>query len=74
MYQYTLKSPFLHAPLQVGEMSIIYIKQVFFFFSFYFIHMYIQCLGHFSPPQPPPYPLTPHYPAETIFPLSLILL
>jgi hypothetical protein len=28
-----------------------------FFFNFYFIHMCIQCLGHFSPLPPPP-PLT----------------
>jgi hypothetical protein len=38
-----------------------------FSFNFYFIHMCIQCLGHFSPllptpyltPLPPPYPLLP---------------
>jgi hypothetical protein len=51
-----------------------------FSFNFYFIHMCIQCLGHFSPLLPTPYlippypPLTPHYRAETILPLSLILL
>jgi hypothetical protein len=51
-------------------------------FSFFFIHMCIQCLGHFSPfPPPPPLPTpspfllppTPCYPAETILPLSLLL-
>jgi hypothetical protein len=51
---------------------------------FFFIHMCIQGLGHFSPlPPPPPLPPTPlspspppppQYPAETILPLSLILL
>jgi hypothetical protein len=50
---------------------------------FFFFHMCIQCLGHFSPhPHPLPYypsrplllPLPPQYPAETILPLSLILL
>jgi hypothetical protein len=45
-------------------------------FYFNFIHMCIQCLGHFSPlPLAPPLPpLTPRYLAETILPLSLILL
>jgi hypothetical protein len=45
----------------------------FIFFNFYFIRMCIQCLGHFSPLPPAP-SLTPHYLAETILPLSLILL
>jgi hypothetical protein len=50
----------------------------------FIIHMCIQGLGHFSPlPPPPPLPPTlpspsppppPQYPAETILPLSLILL
>jgi hypothetical protein len=46
------------------------------FFNFYFIPMCIQCLGHFSPLSPTPYlcPLTPLYQAETVLPLSLILL
>jgi hypothetical protein len=37
--------------------------------------MCIQCLGHFSPFSPAPSltPPTPHYQAETILPLSLIL-
>jgi hypothetical protein len=47
-----------------------------------FIHMCIQCLGLFSslPPEPTLSPATslsplpPHYQAETILPLSLILL
>jgi hypothetical protein len=58
---------------------------LFFFFLlfFSFIHMCIQCLGHFSPLPPPPtlptYPLLcpllhSCYQAETILPLSLILL
>jgi hypothetical protein len=55
---------------------------ILFFLNFYFIHMCIQRLGHFSPlppapsltPPPPSPPLPPHYPAETILPLSLILL
>jgi hypothetical protein len=47
---------------------------------YFFIHMCIQCLGHFCPlppaPSITPYPptLTPWYQAETILPLSLILL
>jgi hypothetical protein len=55
-----------------------------FFFIISFIHMCIQCLGHFSfllpSPRPLPFPcplpfsLTPCYQAETILPLSLILL
>jgi hypothetical protein len=54
-----------------------------FFFHFSFIiHMCIQGLVHFSPlPPPPPLPptlpppaLPTQYPAETILPLSLILL
>jgi hypothetical protein len=32
-----------------------------FSFNFYFIHMCIQCLGHFSPLLPTPY-LIPPYP------------
>jgi hypothetical protein len=50
------------------------------FLNFSFIHMCIQCLGHFSPlpltPSftPPLLPLIPRCPAETILPLSLILL
>jgi hypothetical protein len=45
------------------------------FILFYFIHMCIQRLGHFSPLPPTPSltPLTPRYQAETILPLSLIL-
>jgi hypothetical protein len=39
----------------------------------FFIHMCIQCLGHFSPP-PSLIPATPRYQAETSLPLSLILL
>jgi hypothetical protein len=40
-----------------------------------FIHICIQCLGHFSPlPPTTSFPLTPLYQAETILPLSLILL
>jgi hypothetical protein len=55
----------------------------FFFFHFSFIiHMCIQGLVHFSPPAPTPSLTThstpsrspPQYPAETILPLSLILL
>jgi hypothetical protein len=41
--------------------------------NFYFIHMCIQCTYEYVPP-PSLHPLTPHYPAETILPLSLILL
>jgi hypothetical protein len=48
---------------------------------FIIIHICIQCLGHFSPlshllfPQPSPSPRLPlRYQAETILPLSLILL
>jgi hypothetical protein len=46
----------------------------FIFFSF--IHMCIQCLGHFSPLSPAPSLSSPPpcYQAETILPLSLILL
>jgi hypothetical protein len=47
------------------------------YFNFFsFIHMCIQCLGHFSPfPPPPPPPPDPRcYQAETILPLSLLLL
>jgi hypothetical protein len=56
---------------------------LFIYFNFYLIHMCIQCLGHFSPLPPTPSllallppspPLPPRYPAETILPLSLILL
>jgi hypothetical protein len=48
----------------------------FLFFFILFIHMCIQCLGHFFPlplasSLTPP---TPRYPAETILPLYLILL
>jgi hypothetical protein len=52
-----------------------------YFFSF--IHMCIQCLGHFSSlPSAPSLslptlslsPLPPHFQAETVLPLSLILL
>jgi hypothetical protein len=41
------------------------------FFFFYYIHMCIQCLGHFSPlsSRPPP-----NYQAETILPLPLAFL
>jgi hypothetical protein len=46
------------------------------FFSL--IHMCIHCLGHFSPPpRPPPPPLSSspaQFQADTVFPLSLILL
>jgi hypothetical protein len=53
-----------------------------FFKNFYFIHMCIQWLGHFSPLPPVlypshflPYPSYPSLPGKTIFlPLSLILL
>jgi hypothetical protein len=43
---------------------------------FYYIHMCIQCLGHFSPlpPDPSLTPLTPRYQAETILLLPLVLL
>jgi hypothetical protein len=55
----------------------------FFFFSFFFYYSYVHTrLGSFLPPAPTPsltthstpsrYP--PQYPAETILPLSLILL
>jgi hypothetical protein len=59
------------------------IHALFFFFHFSFIiHMCIQGLVHFSPllpppplpPTPPPPAPPPQYPAETILPLSLILL
>jgi hypothetical protein len=44
------------------------------FFFLWFIHMCIQCLGHFSPlPQPHAFP-HPRFQAETVLPLSLILL
>jgi hypothetical protein len=37
---------------------------IFFNFYFFIIHMYIQCLGHFSPlPPPPPLPPTPPPPS-----------
>jgi hypothetical protein len=58
-------------------------KPLFCFVLFIsFIHMCIQYLGHFSPlPLPPLFPpapylssTPPHYQAETILPLSLILL
>jgi hypothetical protein len=42
----------------------------FYLFFFSFIHMCIQCLGHFFPLPPSP----SRYQAETILPLSLILL
>jgi hypothetical protein len=47
-----------------------------FFFNFYFIHMCIQCLGHFSPLPPTTSltPFTPHYPEDTILPLPLVWL
>jgi hypothetical protein len=52
------------------------------FLFFYYSHMCIQCLGHFSPRAPPPPlpllpplpPVTPCYQAETILPLSQVLL
>jgi hypothetical protein len=55
----------------------------FFLILIFFIHMCIQGLGNFSPlPHPLPYhpldpflsPQPPRYPAETILPVSLILL
>jgi hypothetical protein len=48
-------------------------KEQNFFYSF--IHMCIHCLGHFSPcPAPPFFPPPPHFHAEHVLPLSLILL
>jgi hypothetical protein len=45
------------------------------FIFFPFIHMHIKCLGHFSPTPPSPSPfLPPHFQAESVLPLSLILL
>jgi hypothetical protein len=54
------------------EITMLSIKMKIFFI----IHMCIQCLGHFSPlPYALPCPLPlPQYLAETILPLSLILL
>jgi hypothetical protein len=53
-------------------------RSLYFFLNLinlFFIHMCIQCLGHFFPPSPPPLlPLTPRYPAETILSLYLVLL
>jgi hypothetical protein len=45
--------------------------RAFFFNSF--IHMCINCLGHFSP-LTPAFPLSPYLQAETVLPSSLILL
>jgi hypothetical protein len=54
----------------------------YYFLNFYFIHMCIQCLSLFSlippasslSPTPTLSPQPPRYLAETILPLSLILL
>jgi hypothetical protein len=62
--------------------SYYFIFFIFILFLISFIHMCIQCLGHFSPlhaapslsPTPSLSPPPPHYQAETILPLSLILL
>jgi hypothetical protein len=43
--------------------SILHYLLFFFFLNFYFIHMCIQCLGHFSPL--PPLPLSPPHPLDT---------
>jgi hypothetical protein len=39
----------------------------FFFLNFSFIHMYLQCLGHFSPLPPAPSP-TPQPPLSASLP------
>jgi hypothetical protein len=44
------------------------------FLNYSFIHMCIHCLGHFSPLASLPHPLPPHFQAEPVLPLSLILL
>jgi hypothetical protein len=45
--------------------------EVFLFFIFYFIHMYIQCLGNFSPLPPTPSlsPPTAYLPGRNYFAL-----
>jgi hypothetical protein len=52
----------------------IYLLDPLSLFFFSFIHMCIQCLGHFSTFPPIPLPPTTLAEAETILPLSLILL
>jgi hypothetical protein len=72
---------YLSCSLKANHPNIQLDNNFFFHFSF-IIHMCIQALVHFSPlPPPPPLPPTPpppspptQYPAETILPLSLILL
>jgi hypothetical protein len=54
-------------------------RQCFFFFSYSFMHMCIHCLGHFSSSAPTPCPLhlaptSLPFQAESVLPLSLILL
>jgi hypothetical protein len=71
--QASLDSDFsIYGPHVPGMTGTLHNDQLFFSF----IHMCIQCLGHFSPLPPTPSltPLTPCYPAETILPISLILL
>jgi hypothetical protein len=52
------------------------ISTLFYFILFYsFIHMCVYCLGHFSPllPSLTLSPPSPHFQAEPVLPLSLIL-
>jgi hypothetical protein len=67
----------------VEEIGVMHLLFYFILLFFSFIHMCKQCLGHFSPFPPPPsltltpppsFPLPSRYQAETILPLSLILL
>jgi hypothetical protein len=65
------------------EYELLYTTTLVFFFLFFisFIHMCIQWLGHYSPLPPAPSfsPITslllppPHFQADTVLPLSLIL-
>jgi hypothetical protein len=63
-----------HCIIKIGVGNVYVLENGSYYFfkfkkEFFIIHMCIQYLGHFSPLPPPP-----RYPAETILPLSLILL
>jgi hypothetical protein len=51
-----------------SSLNFIYLFIYLFIYNYSSIHMCIHCLGHFSLPFPP------HFQAEPILPLSLILL
>jgi hypothetical protein len=76
-YWHPFVCEFIYFPFVCIQLSNIGIK-IFLLFIFYysFIHRCVYCLGHFSPLPPSPTfsPLLPHFQAEPVLPLSIILL